>query len=113
METEYRGAEKSLTLPGRKQARKHFRNARDFNKIETRTLIKFLFVQDKEPKEIQTILTETLASFLPGRAKDVSAPLYWGEPRLYPGRVADSPNCTRNGYLLDACQTNYTYLLIC
>jgi len=29
----------------------------------------------KAPKEIHAILTETLASFLPGRAKDLSAPL--------------------------------------
>ena len=28
------------------------------------------------PKEINVILTETLARFLPGRAKDLSAPLY-------------------------------------
>jgi len=31
------------------------------------------------PKEIHAILTETLASFLPGRAKDLSAPLYYTE----------------------------------
>ena len=34
------------------------------------------FLQGKAPKEIHTILTETLAGFLPGRAKDLSAPLY-------------------------------------
>ena len=28
------------------------------------------------PKKIHTILTETLACFLPGRVKDLSAPLY-------------------------------------
>ena len=33
-------------------------------------------MQGKAPKEIQAILTETLACFLPGRAKDLSAPLY-------------------------------------
>ena len=59
----YRGADKPLAIPGRKQARKHVRDARDFNNIET-------------PKEIYAILTETLACFLPGRAKDLSAPLY-------------------------------------
>ena len=32
--------------------------------------------QGKAPKEIWAILTETLACFLPGRAKDLSAPLY-------------------------------------
>jgi len=72
----YRGAHKSLARPGRKQARKHVTDARDFNKIETRAVIKFLFLQGKAPKEIQAILTETLAYFLPGRAKDLSAPLY-------------------------------------
>jgi hypothetical protein len=32
-------------------------------------------LQGKEPKEIHIILTETLACFLPGRAKDISPPL--------------------------------------
>jgi len=64
-----------LARPGRKQARKHVRDARDFNKIETRAVIKFLFVQDKASKEIHAIMTETLACFPPGRAKDLSAPL--------------------------------------
>ena len=36
----------------------------------------FFFLQDKAPKEIHAILTETLACFLPGQAKDLSAPLY-------------------------------------
>jgi len=36
----------------------------------------FFFLQDKAPKEIHTILAETLACFLRGRAKDLSAPLY-------------------------------------
>jgi len=42
-----------------------------------RAVIKFLFLQGKAPKEIHAILTETLAFFLPGRAKDLSAPLYY------------------------------------
>jgi hypothetical protein len=71
----YRGADKSLTRPGRKPARKHVRDERDFNKIETWAVIKFLFLQGKVPKEIHAILTETLACFLPCRAKDLSAPL--------------------------------------
>ena len=71
-----RGADKSLARPGRKQARKHVREARDFNKIETRAVIKVFFVlQGKAPKEIHAILTETSACFLSGRAKDLSAPL--------------------------------------
>ena len=36
----------------------------------------FCCLQGKAPKEIRAILTETLACFLPGRAKDFSAPLY-------------------------------------
>jgi hypothetical protein len=72
----FRGADKSLARPGRKQARKHVRDARTFNKIEKRAVIKFLFLQGKAPKEIHAILTETLASFLPGRAKNLSASLY-------------------------------------
>jgi len=67
-----------LTRPGRKQARKHVRDVRDFNNIETRAVIKlfFFFLQGKAPKEIREILTELLACFLPGRAKDLPAPLY-------------------------------------
>ena len=56
-----RGADKSLARPEMKQARKHVRDASDFNKIETRAVIKFLFLQGKAPKEIHAILTETLA----------------------------------------------------
>jgi len=44
--------------------------------METRAVTKFIFLQGKTPKEIHAILTETLACFLPGRAKDLSAPLY-------------------------------------
>jgi len=33
-------------------------------------------LQGKTPKEIHAILTETLACFRPGQAKDLSAPLY-------------------------------------
>ena len=70
------GADKSLARPGRKQARKQVRDARDFDKIETRAVIKFLFLHGKTPKEIHAILTETLVCFLSGRAKDLSALLY-------------------------------------
>jgi len=73
---QYRGVDKSLAQPERKQARKHTRDARDFNNIETRAVIKFFFfLQGKTPKKIHAILTETWARFLPGRAKDLSAPL--------------------------------------
>ena len=72
----YRVADKSLARPGRKQARKHVRDACNFNNIETRAAIKFLFLQRQAPKEIHASLTETLACFLPGRAKNLLAPLY-------------------------------------
>jgi len=39
----YRGADTSLARPGRKQARKQVRDSRDFNNIETRAVIKFIF----------------------------------------------------------------------
>jgi len=70
----YRGADKSLARPGRTQARKHVRDARDFNDIDKRAVIKVFFLQGKAPEEIHAIMTETLACFLPGRAKDLSAP---------------------------------------
>jgi hypothetical protein len=37
----------------------------------------FFPLQGKAQKEIHAILAETLACFLPGRAKDLSAPLYY------------------------------------
>jgi len=75
----YQGADKSLAWPGRKQARKHVRDVRDFSNIKMQTVIRFFFfpLQGKVPKEIQAILAETLSYFLPGRAKDLSAPLYF------------------------------------
>ena len=73
----YRSADKSLARPGREQARKHVRDARDFNNIETRAVIKIFFLlQGKATKEFTHFLTETLACFLPGWAKDLSATLY-------------------------------------
>jgi len=74
----YRGGGKSLARPGRKQARKNVRGVRDFNNLEPRAVIMFFFfLQGKTPKEIHAILTETLACFLPGRAKDLPASLYY------------------------------------
>ena len=40
-----------------------------------RELSSSFFLQGKAPKEIRVILTETLDCFLPGLAKDLSAPL--------------------------------------
>ena len=65
----YRGPDKSLPRPGRKQARKHVRDVRDFNNIETPDVVKFL-----PPAPLQGNLTETFTCFFPGRAKDLSAP---------------------------------------
>ena len=70
------GADNSLALPGRKQAGKHVRDEREFNNIETLAVVKFFFLQGKAPKEIHAILIKTLACFLPGRAKDLSALIY-------------------------------------
>jgi len=42
--------------------------ARDFNNIETRAVSKFFFLQDKAPKEIHAILTETLGKNAPSNA---------------------------------------------
>ena len=76
LRVKYRSADNSLARPGRKKARKHFRDARDFNNIETRAVIKFFFfLHGKTPKEIHAILTETLACFPRVEAKDLSAPL--------------------------------------
>ena len=45
------------------------RDARNFNNIETRAVIKyFFFLQDKAPKEIHAILTETLGERAPSHA---------------------------------------------
>jgi len=43
--SDYRGADKSLAWPGRKQAQKHVRDARDFNKTEKLFLFVCLFVE--------------------------------------------------------------------
>jgi len=72
----YRGTDKFLARPGRKQTRKHVRDARDFNNFERRAVINFFFLQVKATKEIHIIMTETLACFLPDQAKNLSAPLY-------------------------------------
>jgi len=63
--------------PDHKQARKHVMDARDFNNIETRAVIKiFPPCKSRRRRKFNAILAETLACFLPSRAKDLSAPLY-------------------------------------
>jgi len=87
----YRGADKSLARPGRKQARKHVRDARNFNNIETQAVIKLFSLQGKVPKEIHAILTETLDCFLPGRAMYLSAPPV--DPLLQPVNARRLKQC--------------------
>ena len=43
-------------------------DARDFNNMETRAVIKFFFLQGKAPKEIHAIMTETLGEHAPSYA---------------------------------------------
>ena len=43
-------------------------DARDFNNVETRAVIKFFFLQGKEPKEIHAILREMLGENAPSYA---------------------------------------------
>ena len=108
----YQGADKPLARPGRKQARKHVRDACDFNNMETRA-VKFPppFPQGKAPKEIHAILTETLACFLLGRAKDLSEPLYKHvqnaveTPYL---SVFDAPETKQQSTWIFTCSTVYT-----
>jgi len=67
-------------------------DARDFNNIETRAIIKFFFLQGKAPKEIHTILTENLGEHAPSyaTAKNWVAPFKRGDFSIYdaprPGR---------------------------
>jgi len=52
-------------------------DARDFNNIETRAVIKFFFLQGKAPKDIHAILTETLGENAPSYAtiKNLGGPV--------------------------------------
>ena len=43
-------------------------DARDFNNIETRAVIKFFILQGKAPKEIHAIMTGTLVEHAPSYA---------------------------------------------
>jgi len=67
------GADKSLARPGRKQARKHIRDARDFNDMQTQAVIKFFsFIfsarQGAEGNSRQS--ERNIACFLLGRAEE-------------------------------------------
>jgi len=67
-------AERSLVRSGRKQARKHVRDAHDCNNIETRVVAKYFSLQGKAPKKILPILTETLAWFFLGGLRTYQHP---------------------------------------
>jgi len=71
----YLGADKSLARPGRKKI-ESMSGTRAISTTSRRELSSRYFLQGKAPKEIYAILRETLVCFLPGRAKDLSAPLY-------------------------------------
>jgi len=77
LKSDYRGADKSLVRPGRKQLGS-MSGTLAISTASRRELSSrfFFFFQGKALKEIHAILTETLACFLPARAKDLSAPLY-------------------------------------
>ena len=64
----YWSADKSLARPGRKQARKHFTYARDFNNIETRAVIKYFFLPTRQGAEGNYIIIYLFAAIglLPG-----------------------------------------------
>jgi len=69
----YRGADKSLARPGRKEVRKHVRDARDINNIETRAVIKVFFSARQGAEGNSRHSDRNIRLFLPGRAKDLSA----------------------------------------
>ena len=72
----YRGADKSLARPGRKQALKHVRTRSISTSSRREPSSIFFRLKGKALKEIYAILTETLACFFAGRAKDLSTTLY-------------------------------------
>jgi len=43
--------------------------------IETRTVINFVFLQGKTPKEINTILTETIGEYAPCHRQELGGPV--------------------------------------
>ena len=60
-------------------------DARDFNNIETRAVIKFFSLQGKAPKEIHAILIEILGEHAPsyGTVKNWVAQFNLLEPQFY------------------------------
>jgi len=79
----YRAADKSLARPGKKEARKYIRDARDFNNIETRAVVNFFSPARQGAEGNSRHSDRNLARILPGRAKDLSATLYKYWHKLY------------------------------
>jgi len=71
VQMKYRGADKSLTRPEGNKLR-GMSGTRAISTTSSRELSRFFSLQGKAPKEIRAILRETLACFLPGRAKELS-----------------------------------------
>ena len=72
------GADKSLARPGRNTLGR-ISGTRAISTTSRRELSSSLFpCKARRRKEIHAILTGTLDCFLPSRAKDLSAPLYYG-----------------------------------
>ena len=59
------GVDKSLARPGMKQPRKHVSDARDFNNIETRAVIKFFFFSTRQGAEGNSRHSDRNISLLP------------------------------------------------
>jgi len=76
----YRGADKSLARPGRKQARKHVSDARDFNNIETRAVIEvvYFFLQGAEGNSRHSDRKIIFFSFLVG-LRTYQHPFNWSK----------------------------------
>ena len=108
----YRGADKFLA-PTRKettseafQGRARFQQHRDASCHQV-----FSFLQGKEPKEIHASLTETLACFLPGRAKDLSAPQYIFSSESFNSTYFVKPHSSLGLTKVSLCFCSYKYLL--
>ena len=78
-----------------------------------RVLSSSFFLQWKAPKEIHAILTDTLTCFLPGRAKDLSAPRYLlklqqysGELIIFCGQLETQCRTLRKYFQVNVCEHN-------
>ena len=72
----YRVADKSLGRPEQVRSSEACQRRARFQQHRDANCHNFFSLQGKAPKEIQAMQTETLAWFVPGWAKVLSAPLY-------------------------------------